>query len=239
MPEKTPLLLLPGLLCDEAFWRSQVEALADVCAPRVMAYGLLDDFGAMAEAVLAQAPPRFALAGHSMGGRVALEIMRRAPERVLKLALLATDYRGLEDGAARTAEEGRRKMMLERVRSQGMEAFARMWTTQILPAERLTDQALVDEVVAMMVRQPAGALAAQTHAALMRVDNAELLAAIACPTLLVAGRLDLLRPVEVHEQMAARIPRSRLVVVEDAAHMVAMERPEAVTAALRAWLTET
>ena len=236
MHEKPHLLLLPGMACDEAFWRVQVEALAAIAEPRVMAYGLLDSFEAMAEAVLARAPERFALVGHSMGGRVALEIMRRAPGRVLKLALLATDYRGHDNPAARAAEAVRRENMLAKATAEGMESFARMWVNQILPPYRLADEALVAEVVAMMARHPVEVLAAQTHAALIREDQSDLLPRIACPTLICAGDEDVLRPVEIHRQMAERIPGSRLVVIERCAHMLAMERPEAVTGALRDWL---
>jgi pimeloyl-ACP methyl ester carboxylesterase len=236
MHEKPHLLLLPGMVCDRAFWRAQADGLDTISQPKVMGYGLLDSFDDMAEAVLAQAPQRFALAGHSMGGRVALEILRRAPERVVKLALAATDYRGHESAEARAAEAARRDQMLAKAAAEGMEGFARMWVSQILPPYRLTDEALVAEVVAMIARHPVEALAAQTHAALMRQNQSELLPTIACPTLICAGEDDALRPVEVHRQMTELIPNSRLVVIERSAHMVAMERPEAVTSALRDWL---
>jgi pimeloyl-ACP methyl ester carboxylesterase len=236
MPEKHHLLLLPGMVCDQAFWAAQVDALAAICEPRVMGYGVLDSFGDMAETVLAQAPERFALVGHSMGGRIALEIMRRAPERVLKLTLACTDYRGHESAETRAAEAARREMLLAKATTEGMESFARMWVSYILPPYRLTDEPLVTDVVAMMARQPVEALAAQTHAALMREDHSELLANISCLTLICAGEDDALRPVEIHRQMAERIPNSSLTVIERSAHMVAMERPEAVTDALRDWL---
>lgn len=236
MDERPHLLLLPGMLCDEAFWRAQVEGLADVCHPQVMSYGLLDDLGGMAEAVLAAAPERFALAGHSMGGRVAQEIYRRAPGRVDRLALLATDYRGHLDDAARAAEEGRREAMMAKVAAEGMDGFARMWVRQILAPDNLADDALVAEVVAMMARQSAERLAAQTHAGLTRPDYTDMLPKVLRPTLVLAGAEDALRPVAVHRQMAAQIPQSRLVVVDGAGHMVAMERPQAVTRAMRDWL---
>ena len=236
MPENPHLLLLPGMVCDQAFWRAQVEALARICEPRVVDFGRLDTFDDMAEAVLAQAPERFALVGHSMGGRVALEIMRRAPERVLKLVLAATDYRGHESPAAQAAEAARREALLAKATAEGMEGFARMWVSQILPAHRLADAPLVAEVVAMMARHPVEVLAAQTHAALVREDQSDLLPGIACPTLLLAGDEDALRPVEIHRQMAERIPGSRLTLIERCGHMVAMERPDAVTSALRDWL---
>ncbi|WP_374571267.1 alpha/beta fold hydrolase [Phenylobacterium sp.] len=236
MREKPHLLLLPGMICDEAFWRAQVEALAGICEPAVMNFGVLDSFEAMARSVLADAPARFALAGHSMGGRVALEIMRLAPERVLKLALAATDYRGHESAETRAAEAARRDMMLAKATADGMDGFGRMWLSQILPPYRLADEALAADVLAMMARQPVEALAAQTRAALMRGDHSKLLATISCPTLICAGDDDPLRPVAIHQRMAEQIAGARLVVIERCGHMVAMERPEAVTAALENWL---
>lgn len=236
MDKKPDLLLLPGMLCDAEFWEAQVAGLSDIAEVQVAAYGAADSFDAMAEAVLASAPPRFALAGHSMGGRVALEIYRRAPERVTKLALIATDYRGHVNDAARAAEEARRTAMLTKVAADGMEGFARMWVNQILPPHRLQDENLTAPVIAMMARQTPELLAAQSLAGLTRNDQTALLGQISAPTLICAGEEDALRPVEVHRQMADRIKDSRLVVIEGAAHMVAMEQPEAVTAALRAWL---
>lgn len=225
------------MLCDAAFWRAQIEGLANIASARVASYGLADDFGAMAELVLAQAPARFALAGHSMGGRVALEIWRRAPQRVTALGLFATDYRGHPSAADRGAEAVRRDAILEKVRADGMRGFAQDWVKQVVAAENLDSAELVRDVVAMMARQPPEACAAQTLAGLNRPDQAGVLPTIACPTLVCAGWEDALRPVAMHRDMAARIAGSRLVVIAHAAHMIAMEKPEAVLAAMRAWLS--
>ncbi|HWA04574.1 MAG TPA: alpha/beta hydrolase [Rhizomicrobium sp.] len=231
------LVLLPGMLCDAAFWRAQIDALGDVADAIVPSFGVLDSFDAMADAVLAGAPDRFALAGHSMGGRVALEILRRAPERVLKLGLFATDYRGHADEQARAAEEARRTAILARIDAEGMEGFARFWAPQVIAPGNMGDPALVGEAVAMMARHDRAACAAQTLAGLTRRDQADVLAAVACPTLVLAGREDKLRPVAVHADMAARVSGSRLSVIEHAAHMIAMEQPAAVAAEMRRWLT--
>ncbi len=233
------LVLLPGMLCDAAFWRAQSITLADICAPQVQSYGLLDSFDAMAEAVLASAPERFALAGHSMGGRVALEVYRRAPDRVLHLALLATDYRGHAGEEARAAEAARRDAILARIDAEGMHGFARMWVEQVVARENLSDAALVCDIVEMMARHDRAVCAAQTLAGLTRRDQAGVLAQVRCPTLVCAGREDALRPVAVHREMVARVTASHLVVVERSAHMVAMERPDEVTVAMRDWLSHT
>jgi pimeloyl-ACP methyl ester carboxylesterase len=233
---RVPLVLLPGMLCDGAFWRAQMRDLGDVANCRVAAYGLADDFDTMADIVLATAPQSFALAGHSMGGRVALEIVRRAPGRVRALALIATDYRGHLSEEARAAEAARRDGIIARIRDAGMEGFARGWAPQVIAPENMTDAALVEDVVAMMMRQPAEAAAAQTLAGLMRRDQTDILPTIACPTLVCAGSEDKLRPVAVHRDMAVLISGSRLVEIAGSAHMVAMERPDALTAEMRAWL---
>jgi pimeloyl-ACP methyl ester carboxylesterase len=190
----------------------------------------------MADKVLSEAPERFALAGHSMGGRVAQEVYRKAPERVLKLALLATDYRGHVSEEARAAEEARRTGMLAKVKAEGMESFAQGWVKMVVAPANMQNASLAGDVVAMMARQAPAVLAAHTLAGLVRPDYADMLPRISVPTLIAPGDADALRPVSVHQEMAARVPNSRLVVIEGSGHMVAMERPEAVTAAMRDWL---
>ncbi len=231
-----PLLLLPGMLCDAAFWRAQQESLSAAADMQVASYGLADSIEAMAEAVLREAPQRFALAGHSMGGRVSLAIMRRAPERVTRLAILCSDYRAPVDETDYAAEKARRGMILARVEAEGLEAFARGWVKQVIPPARHNDAELVEAVVAMMARHTPAHLAAQTLAGLTRPDFSGLLPRIAVPTLICAGALDLLRPATVSREMAALIPDAELVIAEDCAHMIAMENPALVTDAMRDWL---
>ena len=224
------------MLCDGAFWRAQMQGLGEIADCRVAAYGLADDFETMADIVLATAPQSFVLAGHSMGGRVALEIVRRAPGRVRALALIGTDYRGHQSEEARAAEAARREAILAKIGGEGMEGFARTWVPQVVAPANMRDTVLVEEIVAMMMRQPREAASAQTLAGLMRGDQTDVLRAISCPTLVCAGQEDSLRPVAVHRDMAALIAGSRLAVVEGSAHMVAMEQPEALTGHMRAWL---
>jgi pimeloyl-ACP methyl ester carboxylesterase len=224
------LLLLPGMLADGAFWRAQVHALSDICEPVVIDYGLADSIEAMADIVLAQAPPRFALAGHSMGGRVAQEVVRRAPERVIRLGLFGTDFHGPSQNAAEW------NSLVEAARTGGMERAAQALLPRLVAPERLTDKKLVAGVVAMIVRQSTEHLAAQLRAGHTRPDYSALLPNIACPTLICAGDRDAIRSVAVHEEMARRIPVSRLVVIRACGHMIAMERPDELTAAMRVWL---
>jgi pimeloyl-ACP methyl ester carboxylesterase len=227
---KPHLLLLPGMLSDERFWRAQVEALADICLPVVIDYGLTDRIEDMADAVLKSAPPRFAVAGHSMGGRVAQEVVRRAPQRVVKLALFCTDFRG----PAQSASDW--EQLSQIANTQGMRRAAETLVRDLIAPDRQKDTGLVSEIVEMIAQQTPGHLAAHIRAGRTRPDYSSLLPSIACPTLVCAGEQDSIRSVRGHEEMAARIPHSRLVVIKNCGHMVAMEQPRAVTAAMRDWL---
>lgn len=230
------LLLLPGMLCDRDFWRAQCEALADLATPAVASYGLANSIADMAERVLAAAPDSFALAGHSLGGRVALEMVKRAPQRVQRLALIATDYRGHESAAARAMETLSRQRLLASGRDNGMEKLARHWFIgQIAPA-KAGNAALIEAMTAMGARHSLAQLEAEIDAGLSRQDYTDLLPTITCPTLLCAGESDWLRPAALHADMAARIPHAHLVIIACSGHMVAMEQPEALTAAMREWL---
>src|SRR5258707_6335089 len=162
------LLLLPGMLSDAAVWAPQIAALRDICSPRVAEYGELDSIEAMAEAALGDAAPAFALAGHSMGGRVALEISRRAPGRVRKIALLGTDFRAPADDAEREAEIVRRDKVLAWVAADGMAPYARDWARRVVAPSRRNDTALIDAIVAMTVRHSAAQLPAHSLAGLSR-----------------------------------------------------------------------
>ena len=238
MTLKPDLLLLPGMLCDTAFWRTQIDALADIRSARVAHYGLADSIVAMADAVLRDAPEDFDLAGHSMGGRVALQICRVAPGRVRRLALLATDFRAPADTQARDAETVQRNEMLASVRRLGIDVWAAEWAKEMVAPERLGDRILLSDVTAMLARHSVEQIAAHSLAGLTRPDFADLLPRIACPTLICAGSEDRLRPVDAHRSMAARISGARLVVLQHCGHMVAMEQPAAVSVALRDWLTQ-
>ncbi len=230
------LLLLPGMLSDVAVWAPQIAALRDLSAPRVADYGDLDSIEAMAQAALADAPPRFALAGHSMGGRVALEICRRAPERVMALGLFGTDYRRPVDDAERAMEAGRRAKVLAWVAAEGMVPYARAWARRVVMPPRRDDAALIDAIVAMTIRHTPAQLAAHSLAGLNRPDFSHVLTGIACPTLIVAGSGDNVRSVETHRDMAARIARAERVVLDSCGHMMTLEQPAEMARTMRRWL---
>jgi pimeloyl-ACP methyl ester carboxylesterase len=231
----TPVVLLPGLVCDATVWahaRASLEARAPVSIPD---YGLLDSLGAMAEKVLGEAPPRFALAGHSMGGRVALEVIRRAPERVSALALMDTGIQPLAAGEPGEREAAGRHDLLALAREHGMAAMALRWVQGMVWPPRLTDRGLVQAVVDMFARRSADMFAAQIRALLARPDARGVLANIHCPTLVLCGEQDRWAPAQRHRDMAAEIPGATLVLVPECGHMCTMERPEEVTRSLLAW----
>jgi len=236
MSDRLPFVLLPGMLCDTMFWRAQSEALADLCSVRVIPYGAADSIAAAAKRVLESAPETFALAGHSLGGRVALSVYAQAPERVLKLGLLCTDYRGHGSEAERQAEIVSRNALLDSARVNGMVGVGQKWAAHVLPPDRLDDGELVSAIVAMAARTSPAELAAQIQAGLTRPDFTALLPTIACSTLICAGAQDSMRPVAVHQAMTAAILHSHLAIIADAGHMIAMEQPEAVSAVMRQWL---
>jgi len=231
----TPVVLLPGLVCDATVWAHAQAALGSRAEVFIPEYGSLDSLPAMAKKVLREAPPRFAVAGHSMGGRIALEVLRQAPERVAALALLDTGVTPLAAGEAGEREAAGRHELLGIARAQGMAAMAARWVQGMIWPPRLSEAPLVASVVDMMASKSADIFAAQIRALLARPDASPLLSDVSCPTLVLAGEDDSWAPAARHREMAARIPGAQLVVVPQCGHMCTLERPEAVTDALVAW----
>ena len=225
------LILLPGMPLDAALWAHQSAHLADVVEVRVGDLTGHDSVAALARAVLDSGPERFALAGLSMGGYVALEIMRQAPERVAKLALLDTGAR--PDTPEQTAN---RRQAIELARQGKYRQVMASNLPRLLHPDHLGDAALVDSVYAQAERIGVEAYARQQTAIIGRPDSRPGLGAIHCPTLVLCGRQDAITPPEVHAEMAEAIPGARFVPIEDSGHLAPMEQPQAVTALLREWL---
>jgi pimeloyl-ACP methyl ester carboxylesterase len=224
------IFLLPGLLCDETIWADQRAALIEFADVVIPDFRYVNSIEAMARLVLDAAPERFSVAGHSMGGRVALEVARLAPERVVRLALLDT---GVHPRAAN--EESKRGELVELARSHGMAALAARWLPPMLHPDH---SALLEPLTAMVKRSTPGTFANQQRALLNRPDARAVLPGIHCPTLVLCGRQDAWSPASQHEEIAASIPHSKLVVVEECGHMSPVEQPAAVTRALLSHLQD-
>lgn len=231
------LVLLPGLMCDADVWSPLYHHLPAGVAPWVADYGLTNSLTAMAQAVLRQAPAeRFAVAGHSMGGRVALELVRLAPQRVSHLALLDTGFLPCPPGEAGTQEAAKRHALLEIARTQGVRSMAQTWVQGMVHPARLQDAALVSAIVDMFARKSAEVFACQIEALLARPDASDVLRRLSMPTLLQCGAQDSWSPPAQHENMRALAPHAVLDVVPDAGHMAPMERPQAVAQGWQRWL---
>jgi pimeloyl-ACP methyl ester carboxylesterase len=237
-PHKTDeaLVLVPGLVCDAAVWEQQVHDLGSYRVVQVADHGLCNDLGAMADCLLARAPAKFALAGHSMGGRVALEVYARAPERVTRLALMDTGYDSLPAGEPGEREKAGRYRLVDIARRDGMLAMARDWSQRMVHPRRLGDAAFMDVIYQMIARAPLAQFEAQVAALLARPDRTALFARIHVPTLVLCGHEDNWSPLSQHVEMARRIKGSVLVDVPDCGHMCTLEQPAAISRAMSDWL---
>ena len=220
--KKHNLVLVPGLMCDHSAWDPMLEGLRSVACCQIIDHGQARSLVVMAQQLLALAPPRFALAGHSMGGRVALEVMRLAPERVSHLALMDTGYLPMAPGAAGEAEVAKRMALKDIAQRDGVRAMALQW---------------VQGMVAMMERKSAEVFAHQIKALIERPDGTDVLRQLRIPSLVLCGALDSWSNPAQHEEISQWIPaRPAVVSVADAGHMVTMERPEPVVQAFKDWL---
>jgi pimeloyl-ACP methyl ester carboxylesterase len=227
------LVLIPGSLNNARVWDGQAAALGALAQVHVADVTQGDSTAAMAETVLAAAPPRFALAGFSLGGYVALEMMRRAPERVSALALVSTSARPENPEAI----PGREKMMALAERD-----FDRMLANMrpfMLAAANIGNADLNAALDTMMREVGAAAFVRQSRAVIGRADSRDLLPGIACPTLVAVGAEDRVTPPKFAGEIAATIPLARLEVIADAGHLLPMEAPAALAQAMRQWLSRT
>jgi len=231
MAQSLPLVLVPGLLCSARLYAPQIQALWPNGPVTVADHRRDETMAAIAERILADAPPRFALAGLSMGGYIAFAMLQRAPERVAKLALLDTSARpDLPEQKA-----GREKFIAMAEAGKLMEVVTQL-TPKFLHPIHQSDEALKQVVRDMAAETGVEAFVRQQKAIMSRPDSRPMLARINCPTLVLVGEGDALTPPELSREMAAGIGGSRLVEVPDCGHLSTLERPDAVNAAMAAWL---
>lgn len=232
----TPLLLVPGLMCDHAMWDGVVSHLDTQRICRVVDHGQADQLQEMARQILADAPYEVLLAGHSMGARVVVEAVRLAPHRVRGVALLSTGYLPRPRGAGGLEEANKRMALLEIAQNQSVRAMAQVWSQGMVHPDRLSDQVLMDSILAMFERKSATTFAHQIQALLNRPDGTDVLKAIQVPTLVLCGQQDAWSPVAQHQAMHELALGSTLALIEQAGHMAPMERPAEVAKALTSWL---
>lgn len=235
--DKRTLLLVPGLMCDATAWHPVASALQNDITCQVVDHAHANRLSTMAEQLLDQAPAQFALAGHSMGGRVALEVMRLAPERVTHLGLFDTGHLPKPPGLAGDEEVRKRMALLHVARTQGVRAMAHAWVQGMVAPHRLGDAALIEEILTMFARKSADIFEHQLQALIHRPDASDVLANVQVPTLVLCGEHDGWSPPAQHQAMATCIPaQPPVVVVAHSGHMVMQEQPLAVLQAMRRWL---
>jgi len=231
MDQTTPIVLVPGLASSARIYAPVIPALWRF-GPVMIANHIRDDsMAAIAARVLSEAPPRFALAGHSMGGYIALEIMRQAPERVVRLALINTQAR--PDTPEATA---RRRGLMERARRGELRAIREESFPELVHPSRRDDAAILKLVHAQDEDVGVEGYLRQQTAIIARVDSRPTLAAIKCPTLVLTGDADSTIPNAFSKEMAEAIAGARLIVLDRCGHLPQAEQPEATARALTGWL---
>jgi pimeloyl-ACP methyl ester carboxylesterase len=228
------LVLLPGLLCDRRLWVQQIAGLADFARSSVIDLSTCDSVEKMADDVLHRGPERFALAGFSMGGCVALEILARAPERVQCLALLSTRAAGLLPAVRQHYEE-----VISNLEAGGMDAYLADAFPKYVAPEKVRDEGIRQTFFAMGRDLGTEVAVRQMRALLAYPGFRGALNQIACQTVLICGAEDQRTPGGVHREMAAAIPGAQLTVIAKSGHFTPLEQPAAVTEALRCWLQMT
>ncbi|MGH8640440.1 MAG: alpha/beta fold hydrolase [Burkholderiales bacterium] len=230
MSTRQPLILVPGLVCDGAVWAHQRAGLADVADCIVPDVSRPHTMQAMATEVLAAAPEKFAIAGFSMGGYVALEVLRQAPHRVTRLALIDTGARA--DSPEQTVN---RKAAIADCQAGRYAAAIENMLPLLLHPTRLTEP-LADQVRAMAGRVGSDCFVRRLCALMSRIDARDLLKAAKIPVRIICGRDDRLTPLARSQEIAELAPNARLSIVEDCGHMPLLERPHAATALMRDWM---
>lgn len=225
------LYLLPGLLCDEAVFAPQIAALSDVCEMRVPRFRGLESFDAMAQAVLADAPPRFCIAGFSMGGRVAFHLASMEIDRIERFCAFDTGVI-----PASEAELPKRQALVDLANSDGMPALVSAWLMPMLHERRRNDAAFTAPLVDMVMRFSPLDHEKQIRALINRPDMRPVLPKITCPTLIACGREDGFSPPADHEAIAAAIPGATLTIIDDCGHFLPVEQPDALNRELRQWM---
>lgn len=233
MSLRKALILIPGSLNDARVWEAQVAGLAAHADIRIADITFQESTASMAAAVLAGAPQRFALAGFSLGGYVALEVLRLAAPRITGLAMISSSARPEHPDAV----PGREKMI-----ALAQKDFPRMLAGMrpfMLSAANAGNAALNARLDEMMRAVGPATFVRQSRAVIGRTDSRDILAGIRCPTLFACGREDRVTPPALSQEMAIAVPGACLELIDNAAHMLPMEAPDSLTHIMRRWLDTT
>jgi pimeloyl-ACP methyl ester carboxylesterase len=234
MSDKPFVFLLPGMLCDAGVWHSQIAALQpqyELCIPVFRGF---DSFAAMALHVLTLAPARFSVVAHSMGGRVAMELLRVAPERIDQFILMDMGVHPV------TAQETARTESLLALAAQGgLAAVAESWIPFMIHPARYQDESLKQAIRSMVLRNDVDDLRGQLQAAQDRPDQSLYLHSISHQVRIICGDHDNWNPPELHQRMHEALVNSQLEIIADCGHMAPMEKPAEVNALLLRWLQES
>jgi len=231
MSDRIPLVLLPGLLCNESLWQNQSNALKDIADCIIPDTTQHDRMEAIARDVLRDAPAYFAMAGLSMGGYVALEIMRQAPQRVSKLAFFDSTARADTEN-----QQDRRRLLLALSQSGQFKGVTPRLLPSLIHPSRLKDENLTKLIMTMAETMGREAFVNQQTAIINRIDSRPFLKNITCPTLVVGGAQDTVTPPHLLQEMADAIAGSRLEIIENCGHLSALEQPEKVNFLMQEWL---
>lgn len=231
MQPALPIVLVPGLAVTARLYADQIPVLWRVGPVHIADHTRHASLRELGRAILAAAPPRFALVGLSMGGYVALEIVRQAPDRVLGLGLLDTSAR-----PDRPEQSANRHELMEIARAGKMREVADRLFPRLVGHARRDDTRLLELVRTMAIETGADAFVRQEQAILDRPDSRPGLGEIRCPTLVLVGDGDEITPPELAHEMAAGVIGSRLALIPDSGHLSTLEQPERVNAALLDWL---
>lgn len=233
--DKQPLLLVPGVLCDRLLWAAQIEALSPYADISVPDHTRHNSMSGIAKDILAQAPPRFSIAGLSMGGFIIFELWRQAPDRIQRIALLNTNARPADPEFELPICE----QLLEQARAEGVTAVAETLIPHFLSPPCQDNEAMRQIVFAMAEATGVENMRNQMQACMKRPNSCPDLPRVSAPTLIISGLDDPLTPPEQHEEMAELLPNASFEIIDDCGHLSTLEQPDAVNALLQDWLRAT
>lgn len=233
MKSKDSIVLLSGLLCNETVWKDVAKELEDSFDITMISFKGCDSIESMAKKVLENSPKEFILIGHSMGGRVALEVYNQDSTRVKALGLFNTGVTPRSE-----AEVPGRQKLLDLAKEKGIEAVLKQWLPPMMSKSGLENEKLMSDLEQMVKTYNEEEFSKQINALLNRPDAREVLPFISVPVLLLSGTEDTWSPISQHEDMQEYLKNSELAIISKASHMAPCEQPTQVATAIRNWLSK-